>query len=309
MTGLGPGERDVGGRYLLQDDERIAFIRADRYVRVPRAERALKLLETLLHYPQRDRMPCLLIYGDTGMGKTEIIHRFERDHPPLFNATTGVTTMPVVMFQLPPEPIEGDFYAELLRAIGVPTPMLPPSCAARDLARRLLVEMGTRMLILDEVHAMLAGTHRQQRIFLNTIRFLTNDLRIPIVCAGTQDARMALLTDPQLADRFDALYLDRWFNDQALQRLLASFAVILPLRGVIALDSPSVRHRVIHMTNGNTGRIFRLLEAVAIAAIVSGRECIDESSFDAADVILPLVSMQTRPCTTQPRRTKAVAIA
>lgn len=159
MTDASTSERVARDRSALPDDERIAFIRADRYVRVPVAEQALGLLETLLRYPQRDRMPCLLIYGDTGMGKTEIVRKFERDHPPVFNATTGVTTMPVVMFQIPPEPVEGDFYAELLRAIGVPTSMLPPSRAARDLARRLLVEMGTRMLILDEVHAMLAGTH------------------------------------------------------------------------------------------------------------------------------------------------------
>lgn len=307
MTEGSTGERVARDRSLLPDDERIAYIRADRYVRVPTAERALGLLETLLHYPPRDRMPCLLIYGDTGMGKTEIVRKFERDHPPVFNATTGVTTMPVVMFQIPPEPVEGDFYAELLRAIGVPTSMLPHPRAARDLARRLLVEMGTRMLILDEVHAMLAGTYRQQRIFLNTIRFLTNDLRIPIVCAGTHDARVALLTDPQLAERFDALYLDQWCNDLALQRLLASFAAILPLRSTVQIETASVRRRVIDMTDGNTGRIFRLVEAVAIAAIVSGRESIDEGSFDAPDVILPLVSMQTRQRATQPRRAKAVA--
>lgn len=73
------------------------------------------------------------------------------------------------------------------------------------------------------------------------------------------------------------------------------------------IETASVRRRVIDMTDGNTGRIFRLVEAVAIAAIVSGRECIDEGSFDAPDVILPLVSMQTRQRATQPRRAKAVA--
>ena len=57
------------------------------------------------------------------------------------------------------------------------------------------------MIILDEVNGMLAGTYRQQRIFLNAIRFLANDLRIPLVCAGTDLARQALLTDAQLAER------------------------------------------------------------------------------------------------------------
>jgi hypothetical protein len=41
------------------------------------------------------------------------------------------------------------------------------------------------ILIIDEVHApLLAGSYRQQRILLNTLRFLATDLRIPLVCAG-----------------------------------------------------------------------------------------------------------------------------
>jgi hypothetical protein len=63
------------------------------------------------------------------------------------------------------------------------------------------------MLIVDEVHSILAGTFREQRIFLNAIRFLANELRIPLVCAGTHEAKQALMTDQQLADRFEAFEL------------------------------------------------------------------------------------------------------
>ena len=48
------------------------------------------------------------------------------------------------------------------------------------------------------------------------------------------------------------------------------------------------------MTNGVTGRIFRLFEALAIAAIVSGREKIDLDSMRDEDLLLPLVSMERR---------------
>lgn len=53
------------------DAARIAWIRSDRWIATARAEAALSRLEDLLTYPPRDRMPCLLIYGDTGMGKTK----------------------------------------------------------------------------------------------------------------------------------------------------------------------------------------------------------------------------------------------
>jgi hypothetical protein len=73
---------------------------------------------------------------------------------------------------------------------------------------------------------------------------------------------------------------------------MASFAGLLPLRRPSLLDEAEVRQRVIALSEGVTGRIFRLMEAVAIAAIRSGREMIDADSFDDEQLLLPLVSMQ-----------------
>jgi hypothetical protein len=72
---------------------------------------------------------------------------------------------------------------------------------------------------------------------------------------------------------------------------MASFAGLLPLRRPSLLDEAEVR-RVIALSEGVTGQIFRLMEAVAIAAIRSGREMIDADSFDDEQLLLPLVSMQ-----------------
>src|SRR5271166_3025648 len=88
----------------LPDAERIKFIRTDRWINYEVAQDAIERLNNLLTYPPRDRMPCLLIYGATGMGKTKIIRKFVRDHPPVFDRATGVTSMPVVTFQMPPSP-------------------------------------------------------------------------------------------------------------------------------------------------------------------------------------------------------------
>jgi hypothetical protein len=151
--------------------------------------------------------------------------------------------------------------------------------------------MGARMLIIDEVHAMLAGSFRQQRIFLNAIRFLANDLKAPLVCAGTDLARQSLLTDPQLAERFEALHLRRWADDRFLAQLLSSLGALLPLRRPSALETTVARKRVLELTDGVTVRIFRLIETVAVEAIRSGAECITKESFDADGLVLPLVAM------------------
>lgn len=188
----------------LDDAARINWIRSDRFLGYGRADRALRRLDDLLNYPKRDRMPCMLLFGLPGMGKTKILKKFLRDHQPTVNMDTGTITMPVVVFQTPSQPDEKEFYEELLMAMGSAYSDYPSIQALRNLARRLMRDLGVRLLMIDEIHAMLAGSARQQRLFLNTIRFLTNDLRIPIVCAGTDEARAALITDQQLADRFEA---------------------------------------------------------------------------------------------------------
>lgn len=274
----------------LPDDERIAWIRADRWIGFDQAGLALARLENLLTYPARDRMPCLLIYGDTGMGKTKIVRKFERAHPPKFCQVTGVDRRPVVVAQVPSEPLERDLYRELLSSMGAPAMAGGTLAREKDVCRALLRTVGAKMIILDEVNGMLAGTYRQQRIFLNAIRFLANDLRIPLVCAGTDLARQALLTDAQLAERFEAFHLKPWKNDAAFAGLLKSLGHILPLREPSDLTGPATRARVHALTSGVTARIFRLIETAAEAAVHSGRERLDAKSF-GDDLVLPLVSM------------------
>lgn len=284
---LDPAYRKFAG---LPDDERIAWIRADRWIGFDQAGLALARLENLLTYPARDRMPCLLIYGDTGMGKTKIVRKFERAHPPKFCQVTGVDRRPVVVAQVPSEPLERDLYRELLSSMGAPAMAGGTLAREKDVCRALLRTVGAKMIILDEVNGMLAGTYRQQRIFLNAIRFLANDLRVPLVCAGTDLARQALLTDAQLAERFEAFHLKPWKNDAAFAGLLKSLGHILPLRESSDLTGPATRARVHALTSGVTARIFRLIETAAEAAVHSGRERLDAESF-GDDLVLPLVSM------------------
>jgi Bacterial TniB protein len=125
----------------------------------------------------------------------------------------------------------------------------------------------------------LVGGDRQQRIFLNVIRLLANELELPLVCAGTPEARRALLTDSGLADRFESVELPRWTNNLAFRRLLASYAAILPLRQRSELEDDKVRAAVLKLSEGITVRVVRLLERLAVEAIRNGAERITLESF------------------------------
>lgn len=65
----------------------------------------------------------------------------------------------------------------------------------------------TKILIIDELHNILAGNNTRQREFLNIIRFLGNELQISIVGVGIKDAYLAIRSDDQLENHFDPFIL------------------------------------------------------------------------------------------------------
>ena len=54
-----------------------------------------------------------------------------------------------------------------------------------------------RALVIDELHNLLAGRSDTRREFLNVLRYLGNQLRIPLVGVGTQEAYLAIRSDEQ----------------------------------------------------------------------------------------------------------------
>jgi Bacterial TniB protein len=291
FTHLLPSHRATATK---DNPERIAWIRHDRWINHTKAEQVLAQLSDLLTYPPRSRMPSLLIFGAPGMGKTKIIDKFLRDHPAAYDEETGMTHSPVLVTEMPPSPSERAFYEGLLVSLGS---VMPYGVAVNHLRHRFRVlarQMDVRMLIIDEINTMLAGSFREQRVFLNSIRLLANDLKLPLVCVGTQEAKLALMTDQQLADRFGASELPPWRDDLALGQLLASFESILPLRRPSNLSDRDVRKRMLALTDGITVRIFRLIETAAVRAIENGKECIDLDSLSDHVVTQTLVSISER---------------
>jgi hypothetical protein len=291
LSHLQPNCRDAA---LLSNDERIHWLRQERWIQYPRAERILERLLDLVDYPARDRMPCLLITGATGMGKTRIVEKFLRDNRSHFDKKLGKTRVPVVSIQMPPAPSERDLYEEILGGMSGVFAQSTSITVLRHRIRALARQLEVRMLVIDEIHSLLVGTFREQRIILNAIRFLANDLRIPLVCLGTNDAKQALMTDQQLADRFEAAELPAWENDAAFQQLLLSFESIIPLRRPSEFRDPKVHHRILGLTEGVLVRICRLVETAATEAIRGGHEQISLALLKDDLVAESLVSIVDR---------------
>ena len=271
----------------LPDRERIARIRADRWIGYPRAIDAIKRLDELLNWPRKQRMPNLLIVGPTNNGKSMIIEKYRRDHAPQPLSEEERELIPLIAVQMPSDPSISRFYAMLLKETGTP---LQPRMRTQELEQTVLSVLsgiGLRMLVIDELHNILAGPTKLQREFLNLIRFLGNELRVPIVGLGTKEAYLAIRSDDQLENRFEPFTLPVWREGPELVSLLASFEASLPLRRPSMLGTDEVARYVLARSEGTIGEMTKLLTAAAIAAIESGQEVITAKSLGGATYAAP----------------------
>lgn len=269
------------------DPERIAYIRSPRWIGYPRAQEILDRLENLLAHPRSHRMPNLLVIGDTNNGKTMLVQRFCNRHKPEDNPDGESAAVPVLYVQAPPIPDESRFYNAILELLFAPYKPGDRADRKQFQAIKLLRAVGLKLLVIDEIHHILAGTMSKQKAFLNVIKYLGNELEVPIVGVGTRDAFRAIQTDLQLSNRFDRALLPRWDNDDEYLRLLATFERAIPLRQPSNLIDGALADKIYSMSEGYIGEISRLLEAAAVDAVESGTERIDKKRLDRIGWVAP----------------------
>ncbi len=266
----------------LDDEQRIRALRADRWIDYPRAVDALARLQRLLDTPRRERMPCMLLHGPSNIGKTLIITKFLREHPPAYDAQRGLQQLPVISMQMPPAPDQRRFYRALLEVLGVPQSPNTTLATLEYVARDLLKRLSPQMLIVDEVHHLLAGSAREQRAALNLLKYLANEVKMSIVAVGTSDAPVAFQSDAQIHSRFTPVELPRWGESEEFRRLLASFESVLPLRRASELSQRATVQFLVAASGGLLGEVARLVCDGAEAAIRDGSERIGLGHLEVA---------------------------
>ncbi|TDF42373.1 AAA family ATPase [Alteromonadaceae bacterium M269] len=272
---------------LLSDGERIEKIRSDRWIGYPVAQRILRKLEDLLVYPRKSRMPSMLIVGESNNGKTSLVTRFCNKHPAEDNPEGEGIIAPVLYIQSPPVPDEARLYNTLLDSVFATYKANDRVDRKQFQVVKILRYVGLKVLVIDEIHSILAGPINKQRAFLNVLKYLSNELQISIVAAGTKDAFRAMQTEPQIANRFEPAELPRWTLDENFLRLLVSFEHMLPLQLPSKLHSKSLSARLFTMCEGNIGELSRVLSDASVEAIVSKQEYITPKILDSIGWVTP----------------------
>jgi hypothetical protein len=271
----------------LPDIERIDRIRGARWIGYTGAKEILDKLQDLLTHPKLHRMPNLLIYGDTNNGKTMIVNRFHKQHAAYDNPNGEGAVVPVLLIQCPPVPDEGRFYNAVLEAVFSPYKASDRPDKKQFQTIQMLRRIQLKVLILDEIHNLIAGNLNKQRHFLNTLKYLGNELQIPIVGVGTKDALVALQAAPEVANRFEPAHLPRWDMNDDYLKLLASFERMLPLKKASNLIETEIAIKLLSMSEGLLGELSTILVKTAVKAVKSGGEQITVKLLNSLDWIPP----------------------
>lgn len=251
------------------DEERIVFCKKDHWIGYKAAVKLIKILED----PPQMRHEGLLIYGDLNNGKTAILKKMYSLHKvklePVQREDVITYEIPIIYFQAPTIPDESRLYSLILDELCVPYKHNDKIQTKAKLAEYYLHKLGTKMILIDEIHSAL------QRTFIDDLKQLSNRLSLTIILAGTREAHSALSIGSETGSRFPSLELPRWNNDKKFRSFVATYERCLPLKEASNLaDNPDIINALFHQSEGLIGMTVNLLKKAAVKAIKTKREYI-----------------------------------
>jgi hypothetical protein len=257
---------------------RLTYLMSDRWVSYAAADRILALLDDLLTHPKVIRMPGMLIVGRRNNGKSSLVQRFTSLHPGEDNPSGPNIIAHVLPIQAPPKPSEAACYDAITYALSRRPRSNQDPGEKRRYVVELLKEVEVKVLLVDEINNVIAGSTSSQRIFLNTLKYIGNECRISIVATGTQEALRVVQTDPQIASRLKPEPLPLWPYGLMYRELLANLEQVVPLREPSNLSTGPLARLIHSRTDETIGSTAEIVNAAAKWAIQNGKEKIDEKA-------------------------------
>lgn len=267
-------------KYELDDIQRIK-ITNHIYIQSPHLTNALRSIERCRGSFQVKPEPnCILVYGDRGTGKTSLINRYiaknTRKH-----LEDGSSIIPVFSSEVQAASTVSQFYTSLLKGLGDPFPEKGQTVPKGERLHRLLRELKTELIIIDEFHELLDG--QNQKVMTNVasaIKTLINQTKIPVILAGTAIAKIVLDNNHELRRRFrTSEYLPRFsiHTEQeqfTFRKFLAEYDKALPFMKLSNLPAMETYERMFAASLGLPSGIGSLLSEAAELAIYDGSESI-----------------------------------
>jgi SpoVK/Ycf46/Vps4 family AAA+-type ATPase len=255
-------------------EDRIAYIRAPRWIGHTIAMQAHERLAELLMRPPALRTRGLLLVGPYANGKTMIAERFAVEHLK--------TAEPQRIWVVQTREGAGlaHFYGSILQALRAPIGNSRDVNRKADQIDHLLGSLKPRILIFDEFHNALRGRTRDVEAVLAFLRRIGRQFDISPVLIGEVAVYDFINETSEMASRFDLHAVPRWQYGEEFLTLLDSLEGALPLAHASDLSDEPLARTVFQLSEGLIGEIVEIVTAAAAAAVRSGAERITKSGIE-----------------------------
>jgi hypothetical protein len=213
------------------------------------------------HDDPEERPTCIVLTGQSGMGKTSILREAQRRLIGDFPEPSGGSEaryQPVLRTVIPSSSTSLKINLALLWKQGWPIRSSTHRTADLKVVD-LLAAQGTRLVAIDNVHVILTASGVARRDTLDAFRFLMSAGNVPMVVAGLDVARQIFADDVELAFRSIMLSLPLWQPGEPSQRLIRALARGMRLAEPEHLAEPDFAERIWRESSGVTGNFKRIL--------------------------------------------------
>ena len=211
------------------------------------------------------RYQGMMLIGDTGSGKTEILRRFKKMVDAIAgkvvrrqNVRENISLHPIVYVETPAMSTKHLFKA-ILDQLNYP---YNTSRSAEDLFERAvhgLQSAQVQMLMLDEFQNVLLESGSNHERLMNKLRYLSNHIGLSLVLAGTPEVDTAVASYPALMNRLFPFDIPKWENGEDFQKLIRTMSEKRNIFCDPPLHDDIVCDKIYTLTEGRIGEMANLL--------------------------------------------------